>query len=182
MFLDEHEGSEQLWKEKSHGARLNSCRRYLGIPVHKNRLNNTICRFFRLWKNGRYSSLLADCGWITNDADQRGRVEGILKALSTAVVGTRCGFYGRMKTGEPREKPSKDGKNPLRTAKTLEGRQKLSKDGKNSRRTAKTLEGWQKLSKDGKGPLRTVKKPLELHMILFSGNTWLFITFMKHWI
>ena len=33
MFLDEHEGSVQLWKEQSHGARLNSCRRYLGIPV-----------------------------------------------------------------------------------------------------------------------------------------------------
>ena len=33
MSLDEHEGSEQLWKEQGHGARLNPCRRYLGIPV-----------------------------------------------------------------------------------------------------------------------------------------------------
>ena len=33
-----------------------------------------------------WSSLLATSGWITKDADQRGQVEGILKAPSAAAI------------------------------------------------------------------------------------------------
>ena len=75
-----------------------------------------------------------------------------MKALSAAVVGTRCGYYWWRKTGEPEKNPlrtaeiAKDGRNPLRmekkplrTEKTFEGRQKLSKDGKNPLKTRKIL-------------------------------------------
>ena len=71
---------------------------------------------------GANHPILAACGWIAKDADQRRR-RGILMAPQTAAIRpmsdhgsqlrSRCWFYRGGKTGEPGEKPSKHDRDQL---------------------------------------------------------------------
>ena len=66
--------------------------------------------------------IILTCGWITKDADQRGKVErhieGAFGSRHTTTnhgsqLRSRCWFYGGRKTGGPGEKPSKHGRDQL---------------------------------------------------------------------